>query len=335
MRFEPLRWPGPAALDSVAYQTTLPWRALRAAHRHQAAAIVAQSPYEGLSALLVSRIAPHRPRVIIEVHGDWRTAGRDYGSPARRLAAPVTDRLAALALRGADATRAVSADTARLVQEVTGRPPTASYPAFMDAEVFLANPPSPFPPAPRLVWIGALQPVKGVDLLAAVWTLVGAAVPEAELTVVGDGPLRAAVQGLASAGGPGGVVWRPRLDAHEVAGVLDAGTALLLTSRSEGLGRVILEAFARGRPVIAPAVGGVRELVTDGENGRLAESRDPRVLAELAVELLTAPAAAAALGRRARSDAERLLPSPDAYAEATLALVEAALARSERATRSS
>ncbi|HZC14006.1 MAG TPA: glycoside hydrolase family 15 protein, partial [Thermoleophilaceae bacterium] len=58
---------------------------------------------------------------------------------------------------------------------------------------------------------------------------------------------------------------------HYDTDALDASTLLVLPSRSEGMGRVIVEALCRGRPVVASRVGGIRDLVVDGENGILVE----------------------------------------------------------------
>ncbi len=60
----------------------------------------------------------------------------------------------------------------------------------------------------------------------------------------------------------------------EVRRHLDASSCLVLPSRSEGLGRVILEAMGRERPVVASAVGGIVELVEPGRTGALVPPED-------------------------------------------------------------
>ncbi len=79
---------------------------------------------------------------------------------------------------------------------------------------------------------------------------------------------------------------------------IDASTCLVLPSRSEGLGRVILEAMGRERPVVASAVGGIVELVEPGVTGILVPPEDAGALADALVELLGRPAAARAMGKK-------------------------------------
>ena len=70
---------------------------------------------------------------------------------------------------------------------------------------------------------------------------------------------------------PGRTVWTLRLTTAEIVQALDSATVLVLPSRSEGMGRVIVEAFCRARPVVASRVGGIPDLVRDGDNGLLVE----------------------------------------------------------------
>lgn len=133
---------------------------------------------------------------------------------------------------------------------------------------FLATGASPVPAAPRLVCVARLSPEKGVDvLLRAASALHARAIPF-ELSVIGDGPERESLERLARELGLGRQVrfegWRSSAEVH--ARILDS-RALILSSRSEGLPIVIMEAFALRRPVIASCVGGIPELVVPGDNG--------------------------------------------------------------------
>lgn len=62
--------------------------------------IVAQSPYEAFVLLPALRLLRPRPKLVVEVHGDWCTAARLYGSPERRVYAPLSDLRAARPARG-------------------------------------------------------------------------------------------------------------------------------------------------------------------------------------------------------------------------------------------
>ena len=82
----------------------------------------------------------------------------------------------------------------------------------------------------------------------------------------------------------------------DVAGILAMCDVVALTSRNEAFGRVLVEAMAAGRPVVATAVGGVPEVVVEGETGYLVECGDTAALAAALGGLLDDPEAAARMG---------------------------------------
>jgi glycosyltransferase involved in cell wall biosynthesis len=299
----------------------LPFVVVQEARRRPPAVIVAQSPYEGLCVVLVRRLLPRGTHLVVEVHGDWRSATRLYGGGWRRAFAPLADAAAAFALRRADATRVLSGWTSRLAREVTGREPAAVFPTFSDLGRFLETPPRPLPTRPRVIWVGALQPVKNVDALTAVWPRVAAKLPEARLTIVGDGPLAPVVKALVSAD-PERVEWHRSLGADQVAARFDEASVLFLPSRSEGLGRVILEAHARGRPVVASDLGGIVDLVEDGVNGwRVAPGDHDGFVSALVRTLSDAPAATR-MGAAGRAWVEAQPFTAAGYGEAMRGLVD-------------
>ena len=73
--------------------------------------------------------------------------------------------------------------------------------------------------------------------------------------------------------------WTPELPTVEIARALDAATSLVLPSRREGMGRVIVEAFCRGRAVVGTASGGILDLVEDGVSGLLVPAENADALA--------------------------------------------------------
>ena len=104
--------------------------------------------------------------------------------------------------------------------------------------------------------------------------------------------------------------------------MLDAATVLVLPSRSEGLGRIVVEALCRGRPVVATRVGGITDLVRDGENGLLVPPRDPPALADALVRVLTDRSLAECLAAAARPSVDPWIATPEDYARRTRELVE-------------
>jgi glycosyltransferase involved in cell wall biosynthesis len=108
---------------------------------------------------------------------------------------------------------------------------------------------------------------------------------------------------------------------------MDDATTLLLASRSEGLPRIVVEAFCRGRAVIGSRTGGIPDIVVAGENGLLVPPDDAGALADAIVRLASDPALAARLGAGARRDAARWTATPEEYARRTRELVEAVVGR--------
>jgi glycosyltransferase involved in cell wall biosynthesis len=87
------------------------------------------------------------------------------------------------------------------------------------------------------------------------------------------------------------------------------------------MGRVVIEAQLRGRPVLGSNVGGIPDLVTDGVDGKLF-APEPGAIAE-ALHVLEDPVELRRLAANARAAGERWLVSPDEYAESMRALVDA------------
>ena len=287
--------------------------------------IVAEDPRTAALALLARRLArsPH-PRVITEVHGNWRHATRLYGSRARRALTPLVDALDLYGVRHADATRALSAYTAGLVEAQRGSPPEADFPTYSDLSVFTAQPIVPLPDRPAALFVGVLEAYKNVDGLAAAWRRAAPQVPEATLVVVGQGSRAASVERLA-AELPGRVEHFAELPPEGVAQRLDHATVLVLPSRFEGLGRVVIEAFARGRGVVATRAGGILDLVEDGREGLLVDVDDVDGLAGALVRVLSDRALAERLGTAAHESFPEWNQSAEQWAERMRALVDAAL----------
>src|SRR5262249_6522636 len=200
-----------------------------------------------------------------------------------------------------------------------GIEPAAVFPAFMDLEPFLSTV-APLPAAPRALFVGVLEHYKGIDELAEAWRSVAARLPDATFHLVGRRTRGEVVQRLVGEL-PERTEWTEVLPTGGVARALDAATVLVLPSRSEGMGRVLVEAFCRGRAVVASRVGGIVVLVHDGENGLLVPPRDPHALAAALQQGLTHPRPAAPLG--AGATAKAWVATPDEYAARLEALVTA------------
>ena len=141
------------------------------------------------------------------------------------------------------------------------------------------------------VSVGRLTPQKGHLLLLEAFRQVLEQEPDATLTIVGDGELRALVEGTVRAKELGSRVrltgW---LAESEVRREMLASRAVVLSSFAEGLPVVLMEALALGRPVVSTAIAGIPELVRDGEIGWLACAGDATSLRDAMVAALRAPA---------------------------------------------
>ena len=144
--------------------------------------------------------------------------------------------------------------------------------------------------------VGRLQPVKDHALLLRAFAKVRVQVPEAALVIVGDGPLRAALEAQAEQAGLSDAL-RFMGDRHDVPRLLTGMEVFALTSTSEGYSVALLEACASSLPIVATDVGGNREIVRHGINGRLVPSGDTAAIATALIALLRGGEQAAAMGR--------------------------------------
>jgi glycosyltransferase involved in cell wall biosynthesis len=157
---------------------------------------------------------------------------------------------------------------------------------------------------PTVICIARFRPEKGHALLLEAFARVAREIPDARLVLVGDGELLDATKNRARELGltdrvsfPGATsdIWTPLSDADVFA----------LASVSEAAGIAIMEAMAAGLPVVAPAVGGIPEIVSPGQTGELAQPGDPQDLARGLVALLGDAERRAEMAERARHAAER------------------------------
>jgi glycosyltransferase involved in cell wall biosynthesis len=133
---------------------------------------------------------------------------------------------------------------------------------------------------PTLVYCGRLDRTKGLPLLVRAFARAARTVPAARLRIVGEGPLRGALEEQVRALGlTGAVTFRGMVQPELVeAELVDAWAAIVPSLWAEPLGMVALEAIVRGIPVVASAAGGLGETVEHGVSGLLFPNGDEDAL---------------------------------------------------------
>jgi glycosyltransferase involved in cell wall biosynthesis len=163
---------------------------------------------------------------------------------------------------------------------------------------------SPFP-FPYLLVPRHLVPKNGVEY--AIRALSRLADSPVRLISAGDGFLRSQLRRLACGLGIGDrVVFLGRIPRDRVLSLMWHASAVIVPSVSvagveEATSFSAIEAMAAGRPVIASAIGGLTELIQDGENGYLVPQKDPGALCAALRAILANPSLAARLGEQARA----------------------------------
>lgn len=155
------------------------------------------------------------------------------------------------------------------------------------------------PKGPRVGLIGRLVPIKGHRFLLDAVPQVVREIPDVSFLLVGEGPLRKDLEEqcrrlniLSSVFFLG--------DQGDVRFLIYEMDLVVLPSLNEGMGRVLLEAQAMGKPVIGTRVGGIPEVIQEGETGLVVPPQDSKALAEAILALLKDPDRRRKMGEAAK-----------------------------------
>ena len=162
----------------------------------------------------------------------------------------------------------------------------------------------------RIVSLGRLGERKGSKVLVAALARLQDGGIDATLVLAGDGEREAVEDEARRLGVADRVEIRSWIDAEEVGRLLDSASIFALPSREEGLPVALLEAMAHALPVVVTPVGGIPDLVCDGEHGRMVQPDDPAALAAALAELVNDPGAARAAGLAGRAEVTRRCAVP-------------------------
>lgn len=222
------------------------------------------------------------------------------------------------ALKGADRVIAAGSDMKRLAIELGGRD------AIVLPSCFAAMPggeprPVEIPgrPGGRVLWVGSLDPPKRPDIVIRAFAKIHGKHPGATLIVAGEGQNREMLEGMAAGLAGDSVHFLGAVPHEQVVGLMAAADVFVHCSENEGLPVAIVEALRAGLPVVARRVGGVPDLVRDGENGCLIDELDDDAFAERIGTLLERDDI-----RRSMADAARRFAKENLDGEAVVKHIE-------------
>ncbi len=152
---------------------------------------------------------------------------------------------------------------------------------------------------PHLISVRPLEVEYNVSALIKAFAMVKQKYPRAELTIVGDGARRPVIQQLIDDARGNGITLVGQVDHDEVARLMSRADLYVNPAGLDSVSVSLLEALASGLPVVSTDVGGIREVVKDGENGLLTPPFSPPALADRIIELVDKPDLAAKLSSRA------------------------------------
>jgi glycosyltransferase involved in cell wall biosynthesis len=141
--------------------------------------------------------------------------------------------------------------------------------------------------SPTALFVGNLIPRKGLTYLIEAAQQVVKTYPDTQFIIVGDGPLKShLIERLVAVKLLDNFVFMSGLSDDKLSAVYGCSDVFVLPSIQEGQGIVLLEALASGKPVVAFDIGGVNEVIINGETGLLVRNRNSEELAEALLRLL-------------------------------------------------
>ena len=223
-----------------------------------------------------------------------------HGSDVYALGFHLFKALNHMVIRNSDVCTANSMATARIARKVSGNGHIKVVPMGVDTEHFARSQNVAFLKrkfkieGPVILFVGRLIDWKGTVYLIKAMPEILQRFPAAKVLMIGSGPQKAELLRLtADIGAEDHIVIIDRLPQQELAVYYSMADIFVLPSivneigETEGLGVVLLEAMACGLPVIGSRVGGIEDIIIDGQTGLLARQKDSQDLADKIVKLLS------------------------------------------------
>jgi glycosyltransferase involved in cell wall biosynthesis len=238
---------------------------------------------------------------VVTIHGLWYVEARmtAQGRPQGLLRAWLIENMVGAVLRRARVVISISGyDLSMLRAMIRGRTVSICNPV---PDIYFANS-SPPAASARILYGGLVIPRKNLEGLFRAFATVQKAVPAAHLVVAGPTPdptyLRVVTELARSLGVEDKITFTGLLSSAQLIEEMRACCAVVLFSHQETSPTILGQALAMGRPVVSSRVGGVDEMIIDGETGYVIEPGDELALAERLVTLLHSPELCTSMGER-------------------------------------
>jgi glycosyltransferase involved in cell wall biosynthesis len=268
-------------------------------------AVVTYDPLKtGVVAYCAARVA--RAPLIVEVNGDYTAEANyiDIANPVvRRLKRSVFVRLQRFILRRASGIKLLYPTQIDAFRSALRDPVVRAFPDFVGWQTF-----RDLGESSEILFVGFPFRLKGVDILIAAFKQVADEFPDWRLKILGwfpdRRPLDAAIDGHPR------IVFHPPVFRRELPEHVGRCGVFVLPSRTEAMGRVLIEAMACAKPCIGTRVGGIPHVIVDGETGLLVRADDVGDLADALRRLMRDAALRRRLGTNGRRRVEREFAVP-------------------------
>ena len=277
--------------------------------KHRISLLVSQGIiFHGIISIIVKKILSIlgiKLKVLIDVHGEWEKTPFLYrGKKPSHFVLNCIRRIGSYVLNNGDAIRVVNKALYKKIASVTSKP-IHILPMYTNLEFFLKEPTTQklgFGQNKQVLFAGGLYYIKGVQYLIQAMSEIIKQIDNLSLIIAGEGPLKNELQLLTKKFEiQDSVHFIGHVSKKILKDLYYSSSVVVLPSLSEGLPRVILEAMACARPVIATDVGGISELIKDGENGFLVPPADYMALKQKIDSLFTDMRLSKELGENGRN----------------------------------
>jgi len=295
------------------------WSALYLSWSKRIDIIIAESPLTGgIFGTAIKKVL--KKELIVEIHGDWVEgpflSKKRIFKPLQKRIVPI---LAKISFKNADKIRGVADHLVKRAEKVAPQKKYFIFPTFTDLSLFLEEKEIAY--EQFILSVGQLEKVKGIDILIEAFSKIEKEFPYFKLIIIGEGAEKKNLEEkINTLGLEDKITLKGKLSLSETKDIMKKCYCLVLASRSEGLPRVLMEAMALNKAVVASRVGGIPSLIKDGKNGFLFEADKGIELATKLTLLLKNQSLAKKMGRMGKGIVENRF-SNEKYIENYISMI--------------